>query len=103
MRRFFEAALDYPRTGIPVRYGTRYFSFFSDGNEDQRSYGVQQGLTGARRLLLDPRTLSRDGTTAITAAFPDRTGNRVAYLVSEAGSDQQTLRIRDVDGFDLQL
>jgi prolyl oligopeptidase len=103
VRKFFDAALNYPRTSIPARSGTRYFSFFNNGVDDQRSYGVQQGLGGVRRTLVDPKTLSRDGTTSVSDAFPDRNGTHVAYLTSEAGSDQQTLRIREVDtGLDIQ-
>jgi prolyl oligopeptidase len=102
VRRYFDAALNYPRTSIPARYGSRYFSYFNNGIDDQRSYGLQQGLADARRLLIDPKALSRDGTTSISSTFPDRIGSKVAYLTSEAGSDQQTLRIREVDsGFDL--
>jgi prolyl oligopeptidase len=103
VRRYFDAALNYPRTSIPARYGARYFNYFNNGVDDQQSYGVQQGLAGARRLLIDPKTLSPDGTTSVSDAFPDRTGGKVAYLVSEAGSDQQVMRFRDVDnGRDLQ-
>ena len=97
VRRFFNAALNYPRTSIPTRYGTRYFTFFNNGVDDQRSYGVQQGLGGVRRTLIDPKTLSRDGAISISDTFPDRNGTNVAYLTSEAGSDQQILRIREVD------
>ena len=40
---------------------------------------------------------------SLSDAVPDRLGQRVAYLVSEAGGDKQTLRVRDVDGnFDLR-
>ena len=102
VRRFFDAAMNYPRISIPARYGARYFSYFNIGIDDQSSYSVQQGLTGARQLVIDPKRLSRDGTTSISDAFPDRSGSKVAYLVSEAGSDQQTLRVREVDtGMDL--
>jgi prolyl oligopeptidase len=97
VRRFFNAVLNYPRTSIPARHGARYFTYFNNGVDDQFSYGVQQGLGGARRTLIDPKTLSRDGTTSVSDAFPDRNGTHVAYLTSEAGSDQQTLRIREVD------
>jgi prolyl oligopeptidase len=97
VRKFFDAVLDYPRTSIPARYGRRYFTYFNNGIDDQRSYGVQEGLDGMRRTLIDPKTLSRDGTISVSDAFPDRNGTAVAYLTSEAGSDQQTLRIREVD------
>jgi prolyl oligopeptidase len=104
IRKYFDSLLDYPRVGIPQQYGTRYFSYFNDGLANQSSYGMQEPLAAPRRTVIDASTLSSDGTVAITGAFPDRRGARVAYLLSEAGSDRQTLRVRDVDsGRDLPV
>jgi prolyl oligopeptidase PreP (S9A serine peptidase family) len=104
IRKFFDSLLDYPRVGIPQQHGTRYFSYFNDGLANQSSYGMQEPLAAPRRTVIDASTLSSDGTVAITGAFPDRRGARVAYLLSEAGSDRQTLRVRDVDsGRDLPV
>ena len=94
---FFMAALDYPRTTIPARYGQRYFTNFSEGLANQRSFGVQDYLAGPRRTLIDAAALSNDGTVAIAGTFPDRLGTKVAYLLSEAGSDRETLHVRDVE------
>jgi prolyl oligopeptidase len=104
IRKFFDSLLDYPRVGIPQQHGTRYFSYFNDGLANQSSYGMQEPLAAPRRTVIDASTLSNDGTVAITGAVPDRRGGRVAYLLSEAGSDRQTLRVRDVDsGRDLPV
>jgi prolyl oligopeptidase PreP (S9A serine peptidase family) len=104
IRKFFDSLLDYPHVGIPQQHGTRYFSYFNDGLANQSSYGMQEPLAAPRRTVIDASTLSSDGTVAITGAFPDRRGGRVAYLLSEAGSDRQTLRVRDVDsGRDLPV
>ena len=97
LHEFVIAALDYPRTTIPARYGRRYFTRFSEGLDDQRSVGVQEHLGGPRRTLIDANALSSDGTVAILSIFPDRPGAKVAYLLSEAGSDRETMRIRDVE------
>jgi prolyl oligopeptidase len=104
IRKFFDSLLDYPHVGIPQQHGTRYFSYFNDGLANQSSYGMQEPLAAPRRTVIDASTLSNDGTVAITGAVPDRRGGRVAYLLSEAGSDRQTLRVRDVDsGRDLPV
>ena len=64
---------------------------------------MQDHFAGPRRTLIDAATLSSDGTVSIAGAYPDRRGLRVAYLLSEAGSDRQILRIRDVEtGRDLR-
>lgn len=99
---FLKDAWDYPRSSLPSRYGNKYFSSFQDGLAPQSVYQVRDSLDGAPRTLIDPNTLSADGTAALSGVFPSADGKRVAYLVSEAGSDAQTLRIRDVEtGLDL--
>jgi prolyl oligopeptidase len=97
VRAFFDAALDYPRTTVPARYASRYFTLFSEGLANQGSLGVEYHLAGPRQTVIDAGSLSEDGTVTIASFFPDRLGTKVAYLLSEAGSDQQTLRVRDVD------
>jgi prolyl oligopeptidase len=97
VRDFFMTALNYSRTTIPARHGQRYFTLFSEGLANQRSLGVQDNLAGPRRTLIDATTPSTDGTVTIAGTFPDRLGTKVAYLLSEAGSDRETLHIQDTE------
>ncbi|MBL8838417.1 MAG: S9 family peptidase [Alphaproteobacteria bacterium] len=102
MRAWLTRVWDYPKLGVPERHGRRWFHWFNDGLSPQWSYAVQDSLDGARRTLIDPNALSADGTVALSGAFPTRDGRLVAYLLSEAGSDRQILRVRDVaSGADL--
>ncbi len=102
MRAFLKRVWDYPKSGVPERRGRYWFHWFNDGLAPQWSYAVQDSLDGPRRTLIDPNTLSADGTVALSGAFPTRDGRLVAYLLSEAGSDRQILRVRDVaSGADL--
>jgi prolyl oligopeptidase len=48
-------------------------------------------------VLLDPNTLSLDGTVALTAWEPSDDGRLLAYAVSRSGSDWQEIRVREVD------
>jgi prolyl oligopeptidase len=50
------------------------------------------GKTG--RVLLDPGTLSADGTTAVGAVGVSDDGTLLAYATSEGGSDWLTWRVR---------
>jgi prolyl oligopeptidase len=103
IRKLFDVMLDYPRMGIPHRRGGRYFHFYHDGLANQRCFAWQRHLPGPRETIIDPNSFAEDGTISVWDAVPDRLGQRVAYLVSEAGGDKQTLRVRDVDGnFDLR-
>ncbi len=53
-------------------------------------------IDGEARVLVDPNTLSEDGTVALTqwAVSPD--GALLAYATSESGSDWLTWRVRNV-------
>jgi prolyl oligopeptidase len=53
-------------------------------------------LTAEPQLLLDPNTLSADGTVALTSYHISDDGNLMAYGISRAGSDWQEWRVRDV-------
>jgi prolyl oligopeptidase len=87
---------NYPRTGIPVRRGSRYFFTHNTGLQDQPVLYVQDGIDGAPRVLLDPNIVSADGPVALTALAPDENGDLLAYALSESGSDRQDLFVRDV-------
>ena len=99
------ALLTAPRRGVPWERGGRYFVVANPGELDQ-----DQLFTGASladllaepTLLVDPNTLSTDGTVAMTAAKVSPQGHYLAYAMAEAGSDWRTIRVRQVDtGTDL--
>ncbi|MGC8668283.1 MAG: prolyl oligopeptidase family serine peptidase [Chthonomonadales bacterium] len=101
-RRRLEELFDYPRYRAPFREAGRYFFFKNDGLQNQPVLYWQQGLAGEPRVLLDPNTLSASGTVAVTAADVSPDGTRLAYSLSQKGSDWQTFHVRDVDtGADL--
>jgi prolyl oligopeptidase len=92
---------DYARTTSAVQRTGRCFYTHNPGLLDQPLLYVQE-QQAAPRILLDPNTLSADGTTALTAYSPSPDGRLLAYALSQHGSDRQTIRIRDVDrSFDL--
>src|SRR6476469_7077837 len=62
------ALWDYPKHSIPSREGDRYAFFKNDGLQNQASLYMQDTLDGEPRLLLDPNTLSADGTVALSGA-----------------------------------
>ncbi len=67
-----------------------------DGKRPQFVLSVQDDGAAAPRVLIDPNALSADGTIALGRWTPSHDGRHLAYTLSEAGSDAQTLRIRDV-------
>jgi prolyl oligopeptidase len=87
---------DYPRAGVPLERGGRWFQSRNPGLAAQPVLYVmdQPGATG--RVLLDPNTLSADGTTAVSAVSVSHDGALLAYATSDGGSDWLTWRVRDV-------
>jgi len=93
----------YARYGIPFKEGGRYFWFENSGLQNQSVLYTQQGRAGKVRVLLDPNTLSADGTVALTSTVPSRNGRLLAYGVAQSGSDWNEIRVRDVaSGRDLR-
>jgi prolyl oligopeptidase len=91
------ALWNYERFGVPESHGGRYFYTRNDGLQNQAPVYVQQGLESAPRLLLDPNTLSPDGTVALSESAASDDGKRFAYSLSDGGSDWRTIKVRDVD------
>jgi prolyl oligopeptidase len=91
------ALTDYPKHGLPVRKGDRYFMTYNPGLENQPTLYRMERPGGPRAVVLDPNDFSSDGTVAIEGLFYSEDGALAAYSVSAAGSDWQTIRVRDVD------
>ena len=90
------ALWNYERYEVPEKVGDRYFFGRNDGLQNQSVLYVQQG-NGKLRVLLDPNTLSTDGTVALAQIKPSHDGRWLLYSTAVAGSDWNEFRIRDVD------
>jgi prolyl oligopeptidase len=82
----------------------RYFHQRRVGGQNQPILYVRDGLRGEDRVLLDPSTLSSDGTTAVDWWYPSFDGELLAWGKSESGSEESTLHVREVaSGKDREL
>ncbi|HEY0074764.1 MAG TPA: prolyl oligopeptidase family serine peptidase, partial [Abditibacteriaceae bacterium] len=88
---------DYPKFSAPFKDGGRYFYFHNSGLQNQSVLMVQENLTAPARVLLDPNTLSQDGTVALSSLAVSRDGKQLAYGLSRGGSDWQEVHLRHVD------
>ena len=86
----------YERYGVPIKQAGRYFFTKNDGLQNQSVLYTMAGAGAAPAVLLDPNTLSSDGTIALTAFAPSDDGNLLAYGLAAAGSDWQEWKVRDV-------
>jgi prolyl oligopeptidase len=96
IRQRLTALWDYPKAWAPVRRGGRYFQLRNAGLQNQDVLYVMDALDGEARVLLDPNTLSADGTVALSVWEVSPDGRWLAYATSASGSDWQTWRVRDV-------
>ncbi len=88
---------DYPKYSVPTARGDRLFYARNSGLQNQAVLYMQEGPEGQPRVVLDPNTLSADGTVALTNQAFSRDGALLAYGASGSGSDWQELRVRRVD------
>src|SRR5262249_23887701 len=88
---------NYERYGIPFkRLGGMYFYFANNGHQNQDVLYQQFSLDSEPHVLIDPNTLSTDGTVAIVGTALSHDGKSMAYGLSSAGSDWREWKIRDV-------
>lgn len=88
---------DYEKYGIPFKEGNRYFYFKNDGLQNQSVLYVLESLDAEPQVLLDPNTLSPDGTIALSGMAISEDGNFMAYGLSTSGSDWQEWKVRDIN------
>jgi prolyl oligopeptidase len=88
---------DYERYGVPTRYGKRYFFTRNDGLQNQNVLYRVDSLNGQPKVVLDPNTLSPDGTIALSGASVSEDGKLLAYGLSSGGSDWQEWKVREVE------
>ncbi len=97
IRRRMTELWNYERWGVPFRRGGRIFSFRNDGLQNQSVLYVQPSLAAAPRVVLDPNTLSPDGTVSLGTVAVSEDGGLLVYGTSSGGSDWQEFRVREVD------
>ena len=87
---------NYERFTVPELEGGRYFFQHNDGLQNQNELFVADSLTAEPRMLLDPNTLSADGTVALSGTAITEDGKLMAYGTAASGSDWQEWHVRDV-------
>jgi prolyl oligopeptidase len=95
IKKRLKELFDYPRLSVPTRRGDRYFYSRNTGLQNQSVLFVREGK-GPERVLLDPNTLSADGTVALHSAMTTRDGSLLAYSLSRGGSDREEIYVKDV-------
>lgn len=89
---------NYERFSAPGRVGEYYFFSKNDGLQNQSVIYYQKGIDGAPMVFLDPNTLTKDGTAAVSILGYSNDHKYAAYGINQSGSDWQTIKVRQIDG-----
>ncbi|KAL3633259.1 hypothetical protein CASFOL_022786 [Castilleja foliolosa] len=88
---------DFPKYDAPFRAGDKYCHFHNTGLQPQRVLYIQDSLEGEPEVLLDPNTLSDDGTIALNAYAVSEDAKYLAYGISYSGSDWVTIKVMKIE------
>lgn len=99
IRQRLDSLQNYEKSGAPLERGGRIFYSYNSGLQNQSVICViddPENNPQKIRTLLDPNTMSTDGTIAITGWEVSNNGRYLAYGTAEAGSDWNVWHIKDV-------
>jgi prolyl oligopeptidase len=91
------ALWNYEKFTVPYHEGGRYFFSKNTGLQNQNVVFTSDKLPGEGKVLIDPNTLSKDGTVALSGTDITDDGKLMAYGLAVAGSDWQQWKVRDIE------
>ena len=86
LRARLEKVWNYEKIGSPITEGAFTYFYKNNGLQNQ-SVLYRKNTTGKEEIFLDPNTFSKDGTTSLAGANFSKDGSKLAYSISEGGSD----------------
>ena len=89
-----EQLWNYEKIGSPSTEGNFSYFFKNNGLQNQ-SVLYRKDASGKEEIFLDPNTFSKDGTTSLGEMDFSKDGSKMAYSISEGGSDWRKVIIMD--------
>jgi prolyl oligopeptidase len=96
MRARLTKLWNYAKQGVPQEEGGQLFFTRNGGLQNQSPVYMQAAAGGEARMLLDPNTLSADGSVALLDFVPSHDAAYFAYALSQGGSDWEELKVHDI-------
>ena len=99
VRRRITQLANFEKMGTPFQVKDKIYFFRNDGLQNQSVlYQAMdlQNLTHGAKLLLDPNTLSDDGTVALQQLNFSHDGRYLAYVITRNGSDWNEIFVLDL-------
>ena len=91
-----EKLWNYEKFGTPFKKGGKYYFYKNDGLQNQSVLYVQNELNSPPSVIIDPNNLSKEGTVALGGISFNKEGDKMAYQLAKAGSDWQTIYVKDL-------
>ena len=85
---------NYEKRSTPFVEGDYTYFYKNNGLQNHNVLYRQQG-NKTPEVFLDPNTFSEDGTTSMAGIRFTKDGSKLAYLISEGGSDWRKIIVRD--------
>jgi len=89
------ALWDYEKYSTPYMVNGKLFYSYNDGLQNQYVLYMADGVNGEPEVLIDPNTLSEDGTVSMASTELSPKAPFLAYMLSDGGTDWKTIHVRD--------
>ncbi|HJV78581.1 MAG TPA: prolyl oligopeptidase family serine peptidase [Paludibacter sp.] len=97
LKKRLTALMNYPKYGSPFKKNGQYFFYKNNGLQNQSVLYRQKSLTANPEVLLDPNTLSTDGTVALSNIAFSKNGKYLGYSIARSGSDWNEIFVLNVE------
>jgi len=87
---------NYPRVSLPMTEGGQLFYAKNTGLQRQAPIFMRASPTAAPQLVIDPNTVSEDGSVSLAQYTPSPDAKLFAYALAKGGADWQTIKVRDL-------
>ena len=91
-----EKLWNYEKIGAPTKEGNYTYYYKNNGLQNQ-SVMYRKDAKGVESIFLDPNTFSKKGTTSLGGVDFSKDGSKVAYSISEGGSDWRKVILIDAE------
>lgn len=88
---------DYPKYGTPFKEAGKFFFFKNNGLQNQSVLYTTADLAAEPKVLLDPNTLTTDGTAALTSTEISNDGKYLIYQIAKSGSDWNEIFVKNIE------
>ncbi|MBI5539497.1 MAG: S9 family peptidase [Bacteroidia bacterium] len=97
MKERLTAVWNFPKQSAPFKKGDKFFCYKNNGLQNQSILYIMNSLTDSARVLLDPNTLSDDGTVSLASMDISPDGKLLAYAIARGGSDWNEIYFLNIE------